>query len=121
MRTVVLSLVAVLFAGMGLYALAAPAGLARPFGLSVQTAVSRSEIRAVYGGFGIAVAAVLFWAGFGSGDMRTGAALTVGFALAGMAGGRIVSRLLDSEVGFYPIWFYCLVELAGAALVLGVA
>jgi len=121
MRTVVLCLVGVLFAGMGLYALAAPAPLARPFGLSVTTAVSRAEIRAVYGGFGVAVAGVLFWSAFDAGELRAGAALTVGFALAGMAGGRIISRLVDNGMRFYPIWFYCLVELMGAALVLGVA
>lgn len=121
MRTVVLCLVGVLFAGMGLYALAAPAALARPFGLSVSTAVSRAEIRAVYGGFGLAVAGVLIWSAFGTDELRSGAALTVGFALAGMAGGRIVSWLVDRGLRFYPIWFYCLVELVGAALVLGVA
>ncbi|WP_194818751.1 DUF4345 family protein [Nocardia sp. XZ_19_385] len=121
MRTVVLAAVGVLFAGMGMYALVAPAALARPFGLSAPTAVSRAEIRAVYGGFGVAVAGVLFWSAFGSGELRTGAALTVGFALVGMAVGRIVSRLVDGGFGFYPIWFYCLVELLGAALVLGVA
>ncbi|MGW0324284.1 MULTISPECIES: DUF4345 domain-containing protein [unclassified Nocardia] len=121
MRTVVLSLVAVLFAGMGLYALVAPAALARPFGTTVATAVSRAEIRAVYGGFGLAVAGVLFWSAFGADDLRSGAALTVGVALAGMAGGRIISRLVDSATRFYPNWFYCLIELVGAALVLGVA
>ncbi|MFD6106030.1 DUF4345 domain-containing protein [Nocardia salmonicida] len=121
MRTVVLCLVGVLFVGMGLYALAAPAALVRPFGMSAPTAAARSEIRAVYGGFGLAVAGVLFWSAFGADELRTGAALTVGFALAGMAGGRVISRLVDSGVRFYPIWFYCVVELVGAALVLGVA
>ncbi|MFI9401884.1 DUF4345 family protein [Nocardia sp. NPDC052316] len=121
MRPLVLAAVGVLFAGMGAYALAAPAALARPFGLSASTAVSRTEIRAVYGGFGIAVAGVLLWSALDSDDVRTGAALTVGFALAGMAGGRLVSSLLDTRMRFYPIWFYCLVELAGAGLVLGVA
>ncbi|WP_069160165.1 DUF4345 domain-containing protein [Nocardia altamirensis] len=121
MRTVVLAFVAVLFVGMGLYALCVPAALARPFGLSAATAVSRAEIRAVYGGFGIAVAGVLFWSAFGGGDLRTGAALTVGFALAGMAGGRIVSWLIDRGMRFYPIWFYCVVELVGAGLLLSFA
>ncbi|MEV0247184.1 DUF4345 domain-containing protein [Nocardia sp. NPDC050712] len=121
MRTVVLALVGVLFTGMGLYALVAPAALARPFGLSASTAVSRTEIRAVYGGFGVAIAGVLFWSAFGSGELRTGAALTVGVALAGMAGGRVLSWLVDRGMRFYPIWFYCLVELAGAGLVLAVA
>ena len=90
-------------------------------GLSAPTAAGRSEIRAVYGGFGLAVAGVLFWSAFGTDELRTGAALTVGFALAGMAGGRVISRLVDSGVRFYPIWFYCMVELVAAALVLGVA
>ncbi|MBC7300370.1 MAG: DUF4345 family protein [Nocardia sp.] len=121
MRTVVLCLVGVLFAGMGLYALAAPAALARPFGLTVATAVSRSEIRAVYGGFGVAVAGVLFWSAFGGGELRAGAALTVGFALAGMAGGRVISGLIDGRTRFYPNWFYCSIELVGAVLVLAVA
>ena len=49
------------------------------------------------------------------------AALTVGFALVGMGGGRIISRLVDEKARFYPIWFYCLVEFIAAALVLGVA
>lgn len=74
MRAVVLCLVGVLFAGMGLYVLAARAAPARPFGLSVPTAVSRAEIRAVYGGFGVAVAGVLFWSAFGAGEPRAGAA-----------------------------------------------
>lgn len=121
MRAAVLCLVGILFAGMGLYALAAPAALARPFGLSVPTAVSRAEIRAVYGGFGLAVAGVLIWSAFGTDDLRAGAALTVGVALAGMAGGRVVSRLIDGRMGFYPVWFYFVVEGIGAGLVLGVA
>ena len=50
-------------------------------------------------------------------DIRTGAVTTVGLALIGMAGGRLVSLLLDTPVRFYPIWFYFGVELvAGTAL-----
>jgi len=44
---------------------------------------------------------------------------SVGLALLGMAGGRLVSRLFDTSVRFYPIWFYFCVELvAGGALLL---
>jgi hypothetical protein len=41
---------------MGTYALAAPAAIIRPFGTTLGGAASRSEIRAVYGGFGLAIA-----------------------------------------------------------------
>ena len=54
-----ISAVAVFFAGMGLYALAAPAALIRPFGVTLSRSESRAEVRAVYGGFGLAMAGVL--------------------------------------------------------------
>lgn len=119
MDSIVIAVVGLFFLAMGLYALVAPARLAAPFHLSVATPESRSEIRAVYGGFGIAVAAVLGAAALDLGDIRTGAVITVGFALIGMAVGRVVSRLVDSSVRFYPIWFYCGVEVvAGVLLIL---
>ncbi|RDI49147.1 DUF4345 family protein [Nocardia mexicana] len=121
MRSLVLAAAGMFFAGMGIYALAVPAALAKPFRLTVDTAVSRSEIRAVYGGFGLAMAALLGWSASGTDDLRSGAAITVGVALAGMAAGRVLSRLADSATSFYPIWFYCLVEAVGAAAVLAVA
>lgn len=121
MRTAVLALAAVFFAGMGIYALAAPALLARPFRLEVAAPVSRYEIRAVYGGFGLAMAGVLGWSAAGMDELHSGAALTVGMALAGMAGGRVIARLFDVSTGFYPIWFYCLVEIVGAAAIFSVA
>ncbi|WP_330185633.1 DUF4345 domain-containing protein [Nocardia sp. NBC_01503] len=116
MSSVLISLVAVFFLLMGVYALATPAGLAEPFGIVVQTPVARSEIRAVYGGFGIAIAVLLGAAAVDIGDIRRGAVIAVAAALGGMALGRIVSRALDRPVGFYPSWFYCGVELAAAAL-----
>lgn len=121
MRTTVLILVSIFFGGMGIFAFAAPALLARPFQLQVRSPLSRYEIRAVYGGFGIAMAAVLGWAATGASALHRGAALTVGAALAGMALGRLVARLFDAPTAFYPIWFYCLVEAVGAAVVVAVA
>ena len=64
--------IAVFFLGMGVYALAAPAALIRPFGVTLESPVSRSEVRAVYGGFGLAIAAVLGYAAFREGDVRRG-------------------------------------------------
>ncbi|GGS54041.1 DUF4345 family protein [Actinokineospora fastidiosa] len=120
MTTAVIVLTAVFFLGMGLYALAAPAALAKPFGIAVDAPESRSEIRAVYGGFGLAIATVLITALFLH-DLRTGVVVTVGAALAGMALGRLVSRLTDTPTRFYPVWFYFGVEAITAALLFAVA
>ena len=51
MADAVVAVIAVFFAGMGVYALAAPDALVRPFGTTLGGAASRSEVRAVYGGF----------------------------------------------------------------------
>ncbi|WP_442942185.1 hypothetical protein [Nonomuraea sp. NBC_00507] len=45
-------MVAVFFAGMGVYGLVAPGTLVAPFGIRVPSAGGRNEVRAVYGGFG---------------------------------------------------------------------
>ncbi|MFI5715676.1 DUF4345 family protein [Nocardia sp. NPDC051750] len=120
MRPVVLIAAGILFAGMGVYALTAPARLTRPFGIAVTTAAGRSEVRAVYGGFGLAVSGVLCWAAAASDDLRRGAVVAVAAALAGMAAGRVVSRLLDTSSAFYPVWFYFWVEVVAAAALLAV-
>jgi hypothetical protein len=117
----VIGVIGVFFAGMGVYALAAPTAIIRPFGTTLGGAASRSEIRAVYGGFGVAIAGVLAYASFQDGDIRKGILITVGAALAGMAFGRLVSAVVDSRTAFYPNWFYCLVEIVAAAALLGAA
>jgi Domain of unknown function (DUF4345) len=114
--TIVIITVAVFFLGMGLYGLAAPAALVRPFGTVLAEPASRAEVRAVYGGFGVAIAAVLTLAAASTGDMRAGIVLTVAAALAGMAFGRIVSLFLGDRTSFYPNWFYCLVEAVAAGV-----
>jgi Domain of unknown function (DUF4345) len=111
----VIVVIAVFFLGMGIYALAAPAALVRPFGISLEQSTSRSEVRAVYGGFGLAIAAVLTYAAWQPDETRTGIAITVAAALVGMAFGRIISAVVDSRTPFYPNWFYCLVEIVAAA------
>jgi Domain of unknown function (DUF4345) len=117
----VILVVAVFFVGMGVYALAMPKALIRPFGIVLESPVARSEVRAVYGGFGLAVAAVLGWAAFRGGDVQKGIVITVGVALVGMALGRIVSAIVDERTSFYPNWFYCLVEVVAGGALLAVA
>jgi hypothetical protein len=110
----VIGVIAVFFLGMGMYALAAPAALVRPFGITLGESASRSEVRAVYGGFGLAIAGVLAYAALEQG-VRTGILIAVGAALAGMAFGRLASAVLGDRTAFYPNWFYCLVEAVAAA------
>ncbi|EGD41651.1 hypothetical protein NBCG_04022 [Nocardioidaceae bacterium Broad-1] len=117
MASLTIAVVGVFFLAMGTYALISPAALVAPFRLAAQSPESRSEVRAVYGGFGIAMAAVLGAAALDIGGIRTGAVTAVGLALIGMAAGRPVSRLFDTAVRFYPIWFYFGIEvLTGTAL-----
>ena len=117
MTIAVIAVIGVFFAGMGCYALAAPTAIIRPFGIALGGAPARSEVRAVYGGFGLAIAGVLGYAAVADGAVRTGILITVGAALAGMAFGRLVSAVLDERTAFYPNWFYFLVEaVAGGAL-----
>jgi hypothetical protein len=118
--TAVIVVIAVFFLGMGIYALATPDALVRPFGITLGQSASRSEVRAVYGGFGLAIAGVLLYAVVQP-EHRAGILITVGAALAGMALGRLISAVVDTRTAFYPNWFYCLVEIIAAAALLAVA
>ncbi|MFE0381978.1 DUF4345 domain-containing protein [Streptomyces inhibens] len=110
---------ALFFLGMGLYGLAAPARLVRPFGIRLEGATARTEVRAVYGGFGVAMAALLGWAAADPADaLRRGAVLAVAVALLGMAGGRLAARLAEPPGSWYPSWFYCGVEVCGGGVLL---
>ena len=120
MAIALISVVAVFFLGMGLYALAAPASLIRPFGISLSRPESRAEVRAVYGGFGLAIAGVLGYAALHP-SASDAILITVAVALAGMAVGRLISAVVDERTAFYPNWFYFLVEIVlAAALVFAV-
>ena len=114
MTIAVIAVIGVFFAGMGCYALAAPDAIIRPFDITLGSAAARSEVRGVYGGFGLAIAGVLGYAAVADAGVRTGILIAVGAALAGMAFGRLVSAVLDERTAFYPNWFYCLVEAVAA-------
>ena len=114
MANIVLILTGLFFLGMGLLALLNPAAVVRPFGMSLPKPESRAEVRAVYGGFGLAIAAMVGLAATHQ-DLRAGILLTVAAALGGMAFGRVVSGIVDRPKAFYPNWFYFLVEVIAAA------
>ena len=116
----VIVLTAVFFFGMGIFALARPAALIRPFGITLPTPESRAEVRAVYGGFGLAIAGVLALAATDA-TLRAGILITMAAALGGMAFGRLVSGVVDRPKAFYPNWFYFVVEVVAAAALLWVA
>lgn len=113
-------MVAVFFLGMGIFALARPAALIRPFGITLPTPESRAEVRAVYGGFGLAIAGMLALAASNV-TVRDGILITVAAALGGMAFGRLVSGVVDRSRAFYPNWFYFVVEVVAAAALLWAA
>ena len=113
-------MVAVFFLGMGIFALARPAALIRPFGITMPTPESRAEVRAVYGGFGLAIAGMLALAASNV-TVRDGIMITVAAALGGMAFGRLVSGVVDRYRAFYPNWFYFVVEVVAAAALLWAA
>ena len=92
----------------------------RPFDTTLGPPESRSEVRAVYGGFGLAIAAVLALAAVQE-SLQPGILITVGAALGGMAFGRIVFRVGRQPDPFYPNGFYCIVEAVAAAALFLVA
>jgi hypothetical protein len=110
--------VAVGFAGMGLAALVRPAFIWAPFGVAPTTPASRNEVRAVYGGFGLAIAGLLFLADDASADFRDGVLVSVAVALFGMAAGRVISALFEPKALLGFPGFFLLVEAGLGGLLL---
>ena len=107
---------ALLFAVMGVGALVVPDRVTEQFDVPTLTIAGRNEVRAVYGGFGIAMAAMLIVAST-SMDLRLGVGLTIGVALIGMAVGRLVSAVIDRSLPSRPL-MYLVVELVAAGVIL---
>lgn len=116
---IALILGALAFAFMGFGALAFPAKVTMQFGIATLNGDGRNEVRAVYGGFGLAVSGLLLMAIIDA-THRTGIALTVGVALLGMAVGRIASWTLDRTISRWPLT-YLWIELIGGAMLMYVA
>lgn len=111
--------VAVGMALMGLAALIKPAVIWAPFGVEPTTPASRSEVRAVYGGFGLAIAGILWFAGGAADGVREGVLLTVAVSLFGMAAGRVVSALFEPRTLLGASGLFLVIEaVAGEVLLL---
>ena len=116
MATILIVCVAVFFGGMGLIALASPPWIPAIYGIQVTTPTGQAEIRGVYGGFGLAIAGLLFYAALGdAAALRGGILLSVSMATGGMAVGRGASALI-APAGLHPTWttFAAEVAMAGA-------
>ena len=118
---ILVAVVAIFFAGMGAVALVRPAIVWAPFGVAPTTPASRNEVRAVYGGFGIALAILLVVADNAATGFRDGVLVAIAVALAGMAAGRIVGFVVEprSARGFPAL--FGVIEVLLAAALLGAA
>lgn len=106
-------LVALAFFLMACVALVTPATVGRYFQTPVVTIDMRNEVRAVYGGIGIATAVALI-AAVRSESLRPGIIGSVALMLACMALARLASALFERP-GRWP-WVFCALEAVGACL-----
>ena len=106
------------FALMGLYSLWRPTGVLQMFGVNVETADGRTEVRAVYGGYGLAVAGVLVYAARTGSSLGSGVLLAVAVSLAGMAAGRLLGAGISRSLSLFPTGVFLAVEGLLAALLL---
>lgn len=105
----------VFFFCMGATALVRPRSVVSFVQLVPETVDARNEVRAVYGGFGVAVSALLVLASYDK-DIRSGVLLAVAVALLGMAVGRLISLFIERP-GKWPVLFIFM-ESALAGLLL---
>lgn len=104
---------------MGIGALLKPVAVTAQFDVPELSSAGRNEVRAVYGGFGVMLAAALGVA-LHHPEIRHGVLFTVAAALAGMAAGRVVSAAIDRRFDAWPLR-YCLLEIFVAVLLVGAA
>lgn len=109
--------VALFFAGMGLQALGWPEKILGNFGLDYLPPDLRNEVRAVYGGYGIAISLLLLSSLYLR-ELGQGFLLAVAVSVLGMAGGRMISFEIEPAPGPFPLTFLCVeIALATALLV----
>jgi hypothetical protein len=94
----VLGLSALAFAGIGAAFLVAPEAMAARVGVSLAGAAAANDVRAVYGGLQLGVAACLVGCARRPETLRTGLAVQL-FTFGGLAAARLVSLLLDGNPG----------------------
>ena len=102
------------FLAFGVAFLVAPVELAANAELGVETPTARAEVRTIFGGFEVGLAAFLF-ACLGKPDRVAIGLLCSAFAMAGFAVARGASALLDGPVA--PVMYWLLAaEIGGIAM-----
>ena len=109
----VLGLSALAFAGIGAAFLVAPEAMAARVGVSLAGAAAANDVRAVYGGLQLGVAACLVWCARRPETLRSGLAVQL-FTFGGLAAARLVSLLLDGNPGALGLALHA-AELLGFA------
>ena len=110
-------LVALAFGLMGVGSLWAPVRVTAQFGIPALDVDGRNEVRAVYGGFGLAMALLLIVALLMP-ALRGGICLTIAAALFGLAAGRLISAVIDRGIGRWPLRYLGIEIAAGLAVLL---
>lgn len=119
MDVVIIYANAAFFLLMGIVALLNPTRVTSTFKVSLITSDMRNEVRAVYGGFGIAMAVLLNLAARMAAHnqpMSHGIVFAIAFAAIGMAFGRILSYCFERDLGKYPYIFFGVEILIGSSL-----
>lgn len=106
---------ALFFGTIGVAAMVRPRNLLQGFSIEAHEPESRNEIRAVYGGFPLVVAALLVFS-LTRPDLSDGILLALASSSTGMALGRIVSVLIDRKLGRDPA-IYIVLELIVALMI----
>lgn len=104
------------FLWLGVLAMRRPRNLLRGFGITAPTADGQNEIRAIYGGFPLALAAVLLLP-IVRPELLDGIVVTSAAAVLGMVAGRLISAAVDRSFGRFPLIFTA-VEIAIAAILI---
>ena len=118
MTSLAIWVVAVFFFTMGMVALFDPERFAEPLGLSPEPLIGTNEIRAVYGGYGVVVCALILYSA-NRPELRPGVFTAVSFSLLGMAAGRLVSAVI--ERGAHPLmWTFMFGETVLAGILFSV-
>lgn len=106
---------ALFFGAIGVSAMIRPRNLLQGFSIEANEPESRNEIRAVYGGFPLAVAALLIFS-LTRPDPSDGILIALATSSAGMAIGRIVSVMIDRKIDRDPA-IYIVLELIVALMI----
>lgn len=107
-------LCALINAGIGLWCLIDPVGALAPVGVGALDPAGVVELRAMYGGLELGVAAFLVWAARSPGLLRAGA-MAATLEIGGLGLVRTISWLIVAPAG-WMLPFLCAAELGGSGL-----